>query len=329
MKIAIIADGEMRKNVINERALARIRTLADEVVLNEGPCTVENVKKTIKDADIAITSWGHTTLDGEILDECKNLKLVIHAAGSVKPIVSDEIWKRNIRVCASTKPLGIGVAETSLGLAIAASKNFFEMNDDLHNGLYNEHRSHVKELYELTVGVVSAGWVGRHFIKLMNNFGVDILLYDPYVTEKQAEEMGCKKVEFDELLKASDIVSIHAPSITETNNMFNEETLKLMKPDAILINTSRGSLIDQDALYRHMVAGNLKYACLDVFTPEPLPVDSPLRTLKNAILTPHLAGLATNGRFRIGMHAADQIENFINGRALECEVKEEMLATMA
>ena len=328
MKIAIVANQEKRANVISERALAKLKSLA-EVVMNEGDNSDESVKKAIKDADIAITSWGNTTLHEGILNECPNLKLVVHAAGSVKPIVSDELWKRGIRVCASTKPLGIGVAETTLGFAISASKNFYQFNDDIHNGGYNENKANVKELYEITVGVISAGWVGRHFIKLMNNFGVDILLYDPYVTEEQAAEMGCKKAQFKELLEASDIVSIHAPSIPSTNHMFNEETLKYMKKDAILINTSRGTLIDENALYRHMAAGNLKYACLDVYDPEPLSVDNPLRTLKNVILTPHIAGLAANGRLRIGMHAAEQIENFINGKPLECEVREEMLATMA
>ena len=328
MKIAIIANAETRVNVIGEKAINKMRALGD-VVINEGDSSVENVKKIIKDADIAITSWGSTPLDEELLNECPNLKLVVHAAGSVKPIVSDELWKRGIRVCASTKPLGIGVAETALGFAISASKNFYQFNDDIHNGGYNEHRSNTKELYELTVGVVSAGWVGRHFIKLLGNFGVDILLYDPYVTDEQAAEMGCRKAELKELLEASDIVSIHAPSIPATNHMFNEETLKYMKKDAVLINTSRGTLIDENALYRHMLAGNLKYACLDVYDPEPLTVENPLRTLKNVIMTPHIAGLAANGRLRIGMHAAEQIENFINGKPLECEVKEEMLATMA
>ena len=327
MKIAIIAPNG-GKQVISERGMKMFEALG-EVVLNPGEASVENVKATIKDADIAVTSWGNTTLTKEILDEAPNLKLVVHAAGSVKPIESDELWARGIRVCASTKPLGIGVAETSLGFAISASKNFYQHNANIHNGGYGEYKENIKELYEITVGVISAGWVGRHFIKLMNNFDVDILLYDPYTTEEQAAAMGCKKAELADLLKASDIVSIHAPSIPATRHMFNADTLKLMKKDAVLINTSRGSLIDEKALYEHMAAGNLKYACLDVYDPEPILPENPLRTLDNVILTPHLAGLAANGKYRIGKHAAEQIANFINGKPLECEVTQDMLATIA
>ncbi len=326
MKIAITLSHELLDTLFNKKALDKLRKLG-EISVNDGEANVENIKRVIKDADIAVTSWGNPSFTKEILDECPNLRLVVHAAGSVKPIVSDELWDRNIRVCASTKPLGIGVAETALGFAISASKNFYALNDDIHKGGYEV--KNVKELYEMTVGVVSAGWVGRHFIKLLNNFGVDILLYDPFVNEETAESMGCKKADLGELLQKSDIVSLHAPSIPETNHMINADTLQLMKKDAVLINTSRGSVVDEKALYEHMAAGNLKYACLDVYDPEPIEKDNPLRTLPNVIMAPHIAGLAANGKLRIGMHVAEEIERFVGGKQMECEVKREMLDKMA
>ena len=102
-----------------------------------------------------------------------------------------------------------------------------------------------------------------------------------------------------------------------------------MKQDAILINTARGAIIDAEALYAHMTAGNLKYALLDVHDPEPLAVDHPLRTVKNVILTPHIAGLWNNGKLRIGAHSVEEIERFLNSEKLLCEVTEEMLNTIA
>ena len=326
MKIALAVAEKHYKEVFTAKAVDELRKLG-EVSIDSGEATVESIKKTVKDADIVVTSWGTPNLDREILDECPNLKFVMHAAGSVKPIVSDELWKRGVRVCASTKPLGEGVAETTLGFTIAACKNFFALNEMIHNGGYE--RVGVKELYEITVGVISAGFVGRHYIKLLRNFGVNILLYDPFVSEERAADMGCTKATLEELLKNSDVVSIHAPSIPETNHMFNKDTLALMKKDAILINTSRGSVIDELALYEHMKAGNLKYACLDVYDPEPILPENPLRTLPNVIMTPHLAGLVTNGRLRIGAHTVEQIKKYLADEPLDCEVKEEMLKTMA
>ena len=163
----------------------------------------------------------------------------------------------------------------------------------------------------------------------MQAFDVDILLYDPFITEENAASIGVKKASFEELLKQSDIISIHAPQIPETYHMFNKDTLALMKKDAVLINTARGTIIDETALYEHMKAGNLKYACLDVTDPEPPAVDNPLRTLKNCIMTPHLAGLANNGLKKIGQHVCEEVESFIKDDSLATEVTEEMLARMA
>ncbi len=329
MKIALIFQKSQQSTIFNQKALDRLAKLGEVVCHDSDDLSDEAIKATIKDADVAITSWASARLNKEVLDAAPNLKLHMHAAGTVKPYVCDEMWERGVRCCASTEPLGIGVAECALGFAISASKNFYQCNADIHNGDYGDHKANCRELYEINVGVVSAGFVGRHFIKLMQNFGVNVLVYDPMITDERAAELGATKVDFETLLKESDILSIHAPSIPETYHLFNADTLPLMKKDAVLINTSRGSLIDEQALYEHMAKGNLKYACLDVYDPEPLYISNPLRTLKNCILTPHLAGLCSNGKLRIGAHAADEIERFVKGEKLHCEVTQAMLATIA
>ena len=329
MKISLIFKKSQLPVLFTQKALNKLKSFGEVVIHDSDDLTPDAIKPTLKNADIAITSWGSGLLTAEVLDAAPNLKLVVHAAGSVKPVVTEEMWKRGIRVTSSTKPLGIGVAECAVGFAISASKNFYNVNEDIHNGGWDERRHECRELYEQNVGVISAGFVGRHFIKLMNNFGVNIMLYDPYITEERAESLGAKKVELPELLEKSDILSVHAPSIPETNHMINADTLKLMKKDAILINTARGSIVDEMALYEHMKAGNLRYACIDVYDPEPPLADNPLRTLKNVIMTPHLAGLANNGKLRIGTHVTEEIDRFLRCEPLECEITEDMLSKMA
>jgi len=329
MRIALLQGASTLSDIFSQKALSRLANIG-EVVRNTGDPTDENVKATIQNADIAITSWGNTTLHKEILDCAPNLKLIVHAAGSIKPIVCDEVWRRGIRVTGSPKPLGMGVAETALGFTLSASKNFYNLNANMHAAKpFAEGKENIRELYDLTVGVIGSGWAGGHYLRLMQNFGVETLLYDPYCSAEKAEALHTTLCPLEEVLRRSDIISIHAPSIPETNHMFNADTLKMMKKDAVLINTARGSIIDEKALYEHMAAGNLKYACLDVFDPEPPAADNPLRTLPNVILTPHLAGLAQNGRLRIGMHAVDEIESFLAGKPMACEATEAMLATMA
>ena len=327
-KIALIMNPGTRDMVINQKTIDRLSKIG-EVVINEGGTSAEEVKKVLAGATFCVTSWGNQPLDADVLSVCPELKLLVHAAGSVKPVVSDDLWEKGVRVSSSAPMLSMGVSETALGFTIAASKNFFNLNANLHAGGWAEGKEDIRELYELTVGVISGGWAGRHYIELLRPFNVDILLYDPFITEERAQAMGCRKASFEEVLKQSDIVSIHAPSIPETFHMFNAETLSLMKKDAVLINTARGSIIDEAALYAHMKAGNLKYACLDVFDPEPPAVDNPLRTLPNVIMTPHLAGLANNGLKKIGQHVCEELERFLAGTPMLAEVTKEMLATMA
>ncbi|MBQ3231140.1 MAG: hydroxyacid dehydrogenase [Clostridia bacterium] len=328
MKIALIMNPGTRNMVFNQKCLKRLEN-SGEVVINEGGTDFDSIAPLIKDADAVVTSWGNNPIDEKCLELCPNLKLLVHAAGSVKPVVSEALWKKGVRVTASANVLSMGVSETALGFTIAASKNFFAHNENIHNGGWAEGKENIRELYDLTIGVIGAGWAGRHYIELMQAFDVDILLYDPFVSEEKAEAMGAKKASLEEVLKASDIISIHAPQIPETYHMFNAETLALMKKDAVLINTARGTIIDEKALYEHMKAGNLKYACLDVTDPEPPAEDNPLRTLKNCIMTPHLAGLANNGLKKIGQHVCEEIESFLADSSLSTEVTEEMLARMA
>ena len=328
MKIAVIMNPGTREMVFNQKYLDRLAK-SGEVVLNEGGTDLESVSKVIDGADVAVTSWGNQPLDESFLALCPNLRLLVHAAGSVKPVVSEPLWKKGVRVTSCAGVLSMGVSETALGFTIAASKNFFALNDNIHAGGWAEGKENIRELYDLTIGVVGGGWAGRHYIELLKAFQVDILLYDPFITEERAAALGAKKATLEELLKQSDIVSIHAPQIPETYHMFNSETLALMKKDAVLINTARGTIIDETALYNHMKAGNLKYACLDVTDPEPPAADNPLRTLKNCIMTPHLAGLANNGLKKIGQHVCEEVEQFIASGKLATEVTEEMLARMA
>jgi len=315
---------ETREMVINERAINRLKKFGEVYIRSD-----ESQADAIKGATIAITSWGNTPIDEEQLKNAPELKLVCHAAGSVEGIVSDALWQKGVRVTSSNAPLGMGVAETALGFTISASKNFYNLNANVKNGGWEEGKTDIRELFELTVGVVGFGWAGKHYAELMRNFLVDVVVYDPNMSEEKIEAVGARKVELDELLRISDIVSIHAPSIPETYHMFNSETLALMKKDAVLINTARGSLIDEDALVAHMKAGNLKYACLDVTDPEPPLKDSPLLSVPNIIMTPHLAGLAQNGLRRIGSHVADEIEKMLAGKPMLAEVTENMLAKMA
>ena len=325
--IAIALSGPAVKRLFSESALLRLRALGD-LVLNpdQDEPGGERLLALAKDADVLITSWGSPRLTREIVERLPKLKCVAHAAGSVKPIVSDALWEKGVRVASSAKVLGMGVAETALGYTIAAVKNLFNVSRSLAGGGWHEEYDGIREMFGLKIGVVGGGMAGSHYMKLLSLFDVDILLCDPFITETQArEQFNAQKLSFEDLLRQADVVSVHAPSIPETYHMFDEGALNRMKRDATLINTARGSIIDEAALCRHMQSGNLKYACLDVFDPEPPAIDNPLRALPNCILSPHLAGLTHNGLLRIGAHCAAEIERFLAGEAMLTEITREQL----
>ena len=294
--------------------------------VNPGGNDKDSVLATMQGADVVITSWGSPRMDAEYLDAAPDCKLILHAAGSVDPIVSDAVWARGIRVACSSMAIGFGVAETALGLMISASKNFYQLNGYVHAGGWRETvEDTVVDLVDITVGIVGAGQVGRHLIKLLQPFEVDVVVSDPYITQEACDQLGVRRVSFEELLKVSDIVSIHAPSIPETHHMFNKDTLALMKPTAGLINTARGSIINEQDLYAHMAAGKLRFACLDVTDPEPPERNNPLRNLHNVILLPHIAGVVNNGLARIGRHAISELERFQKGEPCINEITQDMM----
>ncbi len=327
MKIAMLMDRNTRSQVLDQETIRRFEALGDLAWNETEQNELENAKEVIRGADVAVTSWGSPAMTEELLDTAPGLRLVLHAAGSVKPIVTEEMYRRGIRIISSAYVLSSGVSETALGLTIAACKNFFSLNQEIRQGGWSH--TDITDLYGITVGIVGFGIAGSHFAELLANFSVKVISYDLYVPAERMAALGAEKVTLEELLRRSDVVSLHAPSVDDTYHMINSETLSKMKDGAILINTARGALVDEEALICALEKGKLKYACLDVTDPEPPAPDSRLRILPNCILTPHLAGQAGNGLRKIGLHCLLELERFLAGKPLLYGVTEEMLAKMA
>jgi len=301
-------------------------------VVAEGPAKIdaENSRRMIRGADACMTCWGSVRITKEILDEAPDLKIVAHAAGSVKGIVSDEVYERDIVVTTAAPSIGIGVAEYALGLMITAGKRAFWLAEETSRGGWRSAEEIAKgvEMYDTTVGVIGAGFVGRHLLRLLRNFDCRVLLCDPYVSAEQARELHAEKVELDDLMRRSHIVTLHTPNIPATHHMINAANLKLMRDNALFINTARGACVDEAALIEELKTGRIT-ACLDVTDPEPPAADSPLRSLPNVILSPHVAGSIAHNLKRQGVYAVREIRNVLSGKPPIHGVTKEMLAQMA
>lgn len=328
MRIALLPARSMIDRLFTADDLDELATLADVVPNDTEAENPETVATLAHDADTVVTSWGSPQFTDELLQRLPNLSLVIHAAGSIKPIVSPVLWDRGIRVSSGHGPLGRGVAETAVGLTITSIKNLWRLSTDIAAGGWNEQKANVRELYGQTIGVLGAGKAGRHYIQLMHSFQVDILLYDPTLTATEVEVLGAKKSSLENLLRQSDVISVHAPAIPATHHMLNSQRLGEMKDGAILINTARGTIIDEAALTNELRTGRI-FACLDVTDPEPPASDHPFRNLPNCVLTGHVAGAVNNGLHRLGRYVVDEIRRYKSNQDLDGEQHESRLSASA
>jgi len=177
-------------------------------------------------------------------------------------------------------------------------------------------------LYRKNVGIIGASNVGRHVIELLKPFGPKVLLYDPYINTEVAINLGAEKVELEDLLKRSDVVSLHAPSNKSTFHLLNAKGLAMMKDDALIINTGRGTLIEEPALITELSKGRF-FAFLDVTDPEPPALESPLRSLPNVVITPHIAGCIENCN-QMGELAVEELHRFFAGEPAVYQITPEM-----
>ncbi len=270
----------------------------------------ENPSDIIKRCgDAEILTISNIPVTKEIIDACPNLKLINVAFTGYDHIDFDTCKTRNISVCNAAGYSTPAVAELSIGLAIDLLRNTVKMESNTR--IPSDRQGFLGlELAKKTVGIIGAGTIGLYTANLFKSFGCNILAYSR--TVKSIE--GIEFVSLEELLKKSDIVSLHIPSNNETKNLINAERISLMKKSAVLINTARGPIIDSqavaDALNKNHIAG----AALDVYEKEPpLPANHPLLSTPNTILTPHIAYATKESMIRRLEIVKTNIESFIDG----------------
>ncbi len=295
------------------------------------PAEKEELMALLAEADGCITSWGVAALDADVVAAAPLLRAMAHMGSSVKRFVSDAFWARGIHLTSAGITLARDVAETTLGLMIVGQKRIWPLGQHVRDGGWRDSpawdRWYSRELFRKQVGIVGASNVGRFVIELLQPFSATILLYDPFASAAEAAEMGVVKLELEELLSRADVLSLHAPANSQTYQMIDARGLALMKDEALLINTGRGTLIDEPALIAELEKGRF-FAFLDVTDPEPPAADSPLRTLDNVVVTPHIAGCIENCN-RMGELAVEELRRFFAGEEAIYEITPEMFARIA
>lgn len=301
--------------------LHRLQNCCD--IVSKEPLTEfqsEIARAQLADTDILISGWGCPPIDETVLETASSLKLVAHAAGSVKHLIGSLVFEKGIAVTNAAAANAVPVAEYALAAILFANKSVFRFAQ-----LYRQQRRSL-ELHQSfdgdcgswrkKVGIVGASRIGRRVLELLRPHDMEILLYDPLVTAAEAAQLGTRLVSLPELMARCQTISLHAPLLTATQHMISGEMLRLMPDGATLINTARGGLIDQAALEAELSSGRLS-AILDVTEPEAPPPTSPLYDLPNVVLTPHIAGAIGSERQRLGRLVTEEIERFVGGAPLQ------------
>lgn len=327
--VAILIGQNHYKRMLNQTAWRNLRSFASVIEHTGGePATKADLLGILPQAEACLTSWGVAQLDAEVIAAAPRLQAMAHMGSSVKRFVSDALWARGIQVTSAAPALAKDVAITTLGLMIVGMKRIWPLGQHIRRGGWRESPAWpAREIRHKVVGIVGASHVGRHLIRLLEPFEVQILLYDPFVSSEAAASLGVEKAELEEMLAQADIVTLHAPAKPDTHHLLDAKRLALMKDDALLINTARGTLIDEAALIEALSQGRF-FAFLDVTDPEPPAQDSPLRRLDNVVVVPHLAGCIEDCG-HMGEMAVEELRRFFAGQPPLYQVKPDMFGQIA
>jgi phosphoglycerate dehydrogenase-like enzyme len=279
-------------------------------------------------AEIALATWGTPPMDDAFLDRWPRLRTVLYAAGSVRAFVTDALWDRGVRVSSAAEINAACVAEYTVGVILFSLKHGWRLAAAMRqdDGLPDRHA--VPGAYGSVVGLVSLGAVGQLVRHRLRPFDLRVLAFDPFVEPAEARKLRVELVGLDELFARSDVVSLHTPLLDETRGLITGQLLASMRPGATFVNTARGAIVRESELIAVLRSRPDLQAVLDVTDPEPAAPSSPLRTLPNVVLTPHVAGCVGPERRRLGSAMVAELRRLLAGQPLRWEVTRERAALL-
>jgi D-3-phosphoglycerate dehydrogenase len=250
-----------------------------------------------------------TRVDAELLEAADALEVIGRAGVGVDNIDLEAATRRGIAVLNAPGGNTVSTAELAFGLMLAAARRIAEGDRTVREGLWERKRLRGAQLEGKTLGVIGAGRIGTEVIRRGRVFGMEIVVFDPYLTVERASDLGLDRVELEELLERADVVTLHVPLNDSTRGMIGAVELARMKDDAILVNAARGGLVDEAALAEALRSGRLGAAGLDVYAEEPPPSESALRDAPNLVMTPHLGASTDEAQREVSREIARAVRD--------------------
>jgi len=254
-----------------------------------------------------------------------NLKVIGRAGIGVDNVDLETAAKNNIKVVNAPTGATASVAELAIAHMLSLSRHITKADATMKKGEWAKKQLKGNELYDKTLGLIGCGNIGKLTAKYAQMFKMNVIGYDPFISKEDMKKDGIKKEDdLGDIMKNADFISLHLPHIPQTHYIVNEEMLSKMKPSAYIINCARGGTVDEKSLYNALKNGTIAGAGLDVFENEP-PKDSPLLTLDNVVLTPHIGANTNEGQIRAGTVCAEQIIKVLNGEVPDFWVNKKLM----
>ncbi len=290
--------------------------LGCEIVASKKIPPPEELARLVADADHVITQFA--PVNAGVIGAMRRAKVIVRYGVGVDNVDLDAARARGIPVCNVPDYCTDEVADHTLALLLATTRQVVVNGNHVRGGAWGlaVPLAAMKALRDLTVGVVGFGRIGREVVRRLHGFKCRVLVHDPVVPEGAVREAECEPAGLDELLARSDVVTLHCPSTAQTRHLLRRDTIARMKPGAILINVARGDLVEPTALIDALKSGRLSAAGLDVFDPEPIPADSPVRTMDNVIVSSHVASTSERAVRALRRGAAGAIAASVRGEPL-------------
>ncbi|MFC4138455.1 MULTISPECIES: hydroxyacid dehydrogenase [unclassified Microbacterium] len=330
IRVRLVMEEDRRGEVYPPEVLAAIDRIADVVLPPLTATQLAEDPDALEDVDVLLTGWGAPVLDAALLARAPRLRALLHAAGSVKHIVTDASWSRGVVVVSAAAANAEPVAELTAAQIVLAARGVPASRRTYHARRdFSARESTAFGASGRTVGLLALGEIGRRVAGRLAGTALTLLAHDPYADTAQAAALGLELVDLGELFERSDVVSLHAPLLPATTSLVGRELIERMPRGATLINTARGGLIDEAGLISALRDRPDLTALLDVTVEEPPRADSELWELPNVELTPHLAGSMGGDRAAMGRLVAEELERLIQGVPLQHEVARDRLDLLA
>ena len=293
---------------LNQQVYKELETIGDCLDISKSESKEKDLADHIKDSEIVVIRSA-TKLTKEVLDNAEKLKIIARCGVGVDNVDLEFAKSKNIFVTNSPSANLISVVELTVALIISASRKLSLADSHLKNGQWNRSEFLGYELYGKTLGIVGFGKAGRLVAERMKSFGMSIVFYDPYVMDWNCSE---ESLDLDDLLRTADVVSIHVIKTKDTENLLSKDKLDLLKQNSIIVNTSRGGVLDEDYLIELLESDKIFGAGLDVYSNEP-PENVNRYNGLNLVTTPHIGASTNEAQLKAGLETIENIKKILAG----------------